>query len=82
MWAKGTDDTDLLSSPPKWKHYPFQRLKRYVLDDIEDGFLKDHSLAPLFRVYLGTPDQPLNGLQHVEYETVEALLADGWTVEG
>lgn len=74
-------DREMILTPDNWPIWPNLPLKR--VGKWEHGFLKNTSLSDdtvEMRVYLGTVFGGPGG-SFVDYEDVDALLDDKWTVD-
>jgi hypothetical protein len=79
-----TPRTVALSDPSTWPLRPLLPLSKNVEGDWPElGFLVASGGPVVYRgsIYDIPPGLDLSGFRSTEYETLDAVLADGWTVD-
>ena len=72
----------MMASPDYWGRWPLLPIKRDIGKDREVGVLLDRKPYLVYLVNLwAIPEDTLEGMPFIEYESIDAVLADGWKVD-
>lgn len=71
----------MMQSPDYWQRWPLLPVKRDIGKDREVGVLLDRKPYLVYLVNLWAVQDGLDGAESIEYESVDAVLADGWIVD-
>lgn len=79
-------DVEMMLNPLRWPRWPWLPVKRYLGGRMECGLLyADDSteviLGNLYALEPGLKTLAERGLASKKYESVDALVADGWEVD-
>lgn len=82
--VESRDDAEMMRRPNLWPRWPVLPLKRRSAETgfPETGMLVEASDVPLTTVLVGTIfDADVFALPRKEYESADAIVADGWIVD-